>query len=108
MPGTPMSRTARLVEMMAQGIEADTADIAGLLREARARMDALQADTKGLNGMASLLRQKSIELGKIADDLTEEADLVARKLRGQSPRPQLVATVDEEKAEAVREARVAS
>lgn len=101
-----MSRTARVVEALAQAIPADMAEVCAHLESAREKMDALRGSTAGVNGLANLLRQKATEVEKIAADLTDEADEAARKLRGQS-RPALVEKVDHAAVEAVREARKA-
>lgn len=100
------TRTQKALEVLAQAVEADTARIIHELRQVKSRMD-LMAATRAVNGLSNLMRTKATEIQATIDAIEENAAKKAAELRGQAPRPVLVEVVDEEAAEAVREARKA-
>lgn len=100
------TRTQKALEVLAQAVEADTGRIIHDLRQVKGRMERMAA-TRGVNGLSTLMKAKSGELESMIGAIQEEAAKKAAELRGQTSRPQLVEHVDQERAEAVREARKA-
>lgn len=101
---TRRSRTARALDALAAACQADAEEIAGLVDAARERAEAVAAE-RGANGFASFMRRKATEFETIAAGVREAGATRAAELRGQTPRPQQIEVVHEDRVEAVLEAR---
>jgi hypothetical protein len=96
------TRTGLLIEQLITGIQADIAEAVEQLEGGLATIRALETHTKGVNGLASVLRSKGIAIEQIIDVLRGEADDVARKMQG-TPREPIVENVNVAHLERVAE-----
>lgn len=103
----PDTRTGPLVQKLVDGLREDMAEAIEHLTRGLATLRALEGETKGVNGLASLLRSKGNELETVIGALEEERDAVPAKMLG-GGRPEIVQTVDTEKLAQVRAAKEAS
>jgi len=87
------TRTGLLIDQLITGIQADIADAVEQLEGGLATIRALETHTKGVNGLAAILRSKGVAIEQIIDVLRGEADDVARKMQG-TPREPIIESVN--------------
>lgn len=90
------TRTGPTVKKLVGDIQADLADVVEKIKAARAMLSELEGETKGVNGLSSILRAKGGELDKMTDDLKEESEAVHKKLLGSGP--EIVQSVNPDQA----------
>ena len=78
------TRTGPLVRKLSDGIREDLEEAGAHLQRGLDLMRALEVETKGINGLSSLLKAKSDAIAKEIADLSEEAGGVGKKLLGSS------------------------
>ena len=100
------TRTGALMNQLITGIQADIADAVEQLEGSLATIRALEAQTKGVNGLASTLKSKGSEVEHIIEVLRSEAHGVAKKMLGTSREP-IIERVDVKHLERVAQARKA-
>lgn len=97
----PDSRTGPAVQKVVDAIQEDVSEIVDLLERGLEKMRDLEGHSKGINGLAGLLKAKGAEIELVVGILREESVSVAKKMLSE-PRP-IRTHVDEEKAAEVRE-----
>lgn len=80
------TRTGPLVGKLVEGIQADISDAIEQLEGGLAKIRALEAHTKGVNGLSATLKAKGNEIAQTIDVLRGEAEGVARKMLATAPR----------------------
>lgn len=81
------TRTGPLVGKLVEGIQADIADAVEQLDGGLRKIRALEAHTKGVNGLSATLKAKGNEIAQIIEVLTGESDGVAKKMIGATREP---------------------
>lgn len=102
-PFTFDTRTGKLVEQLVAAVQTDLDEAIVDLERGLTILEAMVADTKGVNGLSSFLKAQSNQLEKMISDIRDESEAVARKLFGTS-RPEIVERVNLDKVEELREA----
>jgi hypothetical protein len=98
------TRTGPLISQLITGVQADIGEAVEQLEGGLATIRALEAVTKGVNGLASTLRSKGNEIEQIIDVLRNESDGVPKKMLG-TPLEPITEQVDADHRERVRAAR---
>lgn len=102
-PFTFDTRTGKLVEQLVEAVQTDLDEAIVDLERGLTILEAMVADTKGVNGLSSFLKAQGNQLEKMIGDIRDESEAVARKMFGTS-RPEIVQRVNLEKVEELREA----
>lgn len=100
----PDTRTGPLVQKLADGIREDLAEAASHLQRGFELMRQLEGETRGVNGLSSLLKSKADSVSAVISLLEEEAVAIDKKLLG-AGRPLIHESVDEGLAEDVAAAK---
>lgn len=98
------TRTGPLIAQFITGVQADIADAVEQLEKGLATIGALEAVTKGVNGLASTLRSKGSEIEQVIEVLRNESDSVSKKMQGTSWEP-MTEQLDADHLKRVRAAR---
>lgn len=98
------TRTGPLISQLITGVQADIGDAVEQLEGGLATIRALEAVTKGVNGLASTLRSKGSEIEQIIDVLRNESEGVSKKMLGTSREP-MTEQLDADHLQRVRAAR---
>lgn len=100
------TRAGRAREKWAAELRADIEDIAEHLGRGLDLMRQLEPETKGLNGLPGLLRNKGTEIETTIKLLTEEGEKIASRVPALPPAPpEISEAVDHELAAEVGAAR---
>lgn len=102
----PEPRTGPAVQKVVEAIGEDISEIVDLLQRGLEKMRDLETHSKGINGLAGLLKAKGSEIELVIGILREESLSVAKKMLSE-PRP-IRQSVDEEKLAEVRERKAKS
>ena len=97
------TRTRDAVDVLAQDVQADLADVEALLDRALGLVTQLERDTRIIIGLSPSCRGWRLQLERMVEDLREERDSIPRRVQGGGPG--LVVSVDERHAERVLDAR---
>ena len=100
------TRTGPLVGKLVAAVQEDVAEISGHLEKARAVMEQLEGQTRGINGLSSFLRAQGLALDKMMEDFTGESQGVEKKMLGNPV--EITHTVNAEHAAKVRAAKGAA
>lgn len=101
MPDT--TRTGPLVKKLSDGLREDLEEIGAHFQRGLDLMRAVEHETKGVNGLSSILRAKGDAVALVISDLNEEAAGVEKKLLGSAR--SITEHVDKEKVAEVASAR---
>ncbi len=101
---TTDTRTGPAVQNLVDKIQEDMAEASAYLTRGCAMVRALESVTKGVNGLASVLKAQTQTLESVIRKLEEESEDVAKKMLGGN-RPEIVQTVNVDKLAEVRAAK---
>lgn len=98
------TRTGPLIGKLVEGIQADIGEAVEQLQAGLSKIRALEAHTKGVNGLSSTLKAEASKLDQMISTLTDESEAVGRKMLGTGREP-ITEKVDAAHLEKVTAAR---